>query len=86
VRPGSKKSLELEDLFFLTNEEASEGQFSDLPQKQVGLKSRLPGLFICEEPETVLSHSCIPMFLRKTEKGEECVFVCVCVCVCVSQV
>ena len=65
VRPGSKRSLELEDLSFLTNEEGSEGQFSNFQQKQVGLKSRLPVLFICEEPETVLPHNHFPMSVRK---------------------
>lgn len=69
MRPGSKRSLELEDLSFLTNEEGSEGQFSNLPQKQVGLKSRFPRLFICEEPETVLPHNHFPMSVRKSEMG-----------------
>ena len=65
MRPGSKKCVEFEDLSFLTNEEGSEGQFSNLPQKQVGLKSRFPRLFICEEPETVLPHNHFPMSVRK---------------------
>ena len=69
VRPGSKKCVEVEDLSFLTNEEGSEGQFSNLPPKHVGLKSRLPGLFICVEPETVLPHNHFPMSVRKTETG-----------------